>query len=59
MSQQQKVAIVTGASQGIGAAIVKALRPLVAGLDQPGGAERDPRKATSLLVRFGQRMKKK
>jgi pilus assembly protein CpaE len=39
--------------------IVKALRPLVAALDQPGGVERDARKATSLLARFGQRMKKK
>ncbi|HEV3491583.1 MAG TPA: cellulose synthase operon protein YhjQ/BcsQ [Reyranella sp.] len=39
--------------------IVKALRPLVAGLDQPGSVERDARKATSLLARFGQRMKKK
>jgi hypothetical protein len=38
---------------------VKALRPLVAGLDQPGSVERDARKATSLLARFGQRMKKK
>lgn len=39
--------------------IVKALRPLVAGLDQPGSVERDASKATSLLARFGQRMKKK
>jgi hypothetical protein len=38
---------------------VKALRPLVAGLDQPGAVERDTRKATGLLARFGQRMKKK
>ena len=39
--------------------IVKALRPLVAGLDQPGGGERDAGKASSLLARFGQRLKKK
>jgi pilus assembly protein CpaE len=39
--------------------IVKALRPLVAGLDQPGAVERDARNATGLLARFGQRMKKK
>jgi pilus assembly protein CpaE len=39
--------------------IVKALRPLVAGLDQPGAVERDATKATGLLARFGQRMKKK
>ena len=40
-------------------AIVKALRPLVAGLDQPGAGERDAGKASSLLARFGQRLKKK
>jgi pilus assembly protein CpaE len=39
--------------------IVKALRPLVAGLDQPGGGERDAGKASGLLARFGQRLKKK
>lgn len=42
-----------------GSAIVKALRPLVAGLDQPGTVERGARKATGLLARFGQRMQKK
>ena len=43
-------------------AIVKALRPLVARLDSPGGGGgevRDARKAASLFARFGQRMKKK
>src|SRR5258708_33025043 len=39
--------------------IVKALRPLVAGLDHPGSVERDPSKATSLWARFGHRLKKK
>jgi pilus assembly protein CpaE len=39
--------------------IVKALRPLVASLDQPGGVERDVGKAASLFARFGQRMTKK
>jgi pilus assembly protein CpaE len=42
-----------------GSAIVKALRPLVAGLDQPGAVERGARKATGLLARFGQRLQKK
>ena len=39
--------------------IVKALRPLVARLDQPGGVERDIKKAASLFARFGQTLKKK
>ena len=39
--------------------IVKALRGLVASLDQPGGVEREAGKAASLFARFGQRMKKK
>jgi pilus assembly protein CpaE len=39
--------------------IVKALRPLVAGLDRPAGGERDAGKASGLLARFGQRLKKK
>jgi pilus assembly protein CpaE len=39
--------------------IVKALRPLVAGLDRPAGGERDAGKASGLLARFWQRLKKK
>ena len=39
--------------------IVKAMRPLVASLDQPGGVEGNAGKAASLFARFGQRMKKK
>ena len=39
--------------------IVKALRPLVASLDRPAGGERDAGKASGLLARFGQRLKKK
>jgi pilus assembly protein CpaE len=39
--------------------IVKALRPLVASLDSPGGRVDEIKKATSLFARFGQGMKKK